>query len=70
MAALGWIIKPILDWLLGRILGAIAAFEKDKKAHESAVNQAAQDTKKAKELKPDATAKETDDALDDMFHHV
>jgi hypothetical protein len=67
---LNWLIKPILDWLLGKLLAAIEVYERDKKAHQSAVNQAAQDTQKAKELKPDATAKETDDSIDDMFKHI
>lgn len=69
-AWLGVIFKWILEWSWGKLMAVYSAYKKDKENHEKAVNQAAQDSKKAKELKPDSTAKEVDEAIDDGFHHL
>lgn len=65
----GLIEKYFLNWLLEKVSAVISLWNKDKANHETAVNQAAQDVKKAKELKPDATAEETDAAIDDELGH-
>lgn len=64
----GWLVKAILDWVLGKILALVAAGKKQIKDHKENQDQAAQDAKKAKELKPDATEKEVDDAIDDQLN--
>lgn len=70
---MGWLakigIQAILDWALGKILALFSMFQKAKIDHQTQVDQAAQDMKKAKELKPDSTEKEVDDAIDDSLKH-
>ena len=65
---MGWLALPfkwLLDWILSKVLGIISRDLKDKADHAENVAQAAQDSQKAKELKPDSNEKETDDAIDD-----
>lgn len=69
-AFVGWIIKPILEWIGGKIIAAIQLWEKDRINHQNNVDQSAQDMQKAKDLKKDASAKETDEAIDDAFKHL
>ena len=66
----GVFIKSILNWIMSKISAAISAWKKDKANHETAVNQAAQDMQKAKELKPESSEKEVDDAIDDSLKHL
>jgi len=66
----GTVVKWILEWVLSKALALIEAYrqwESDKRVNR---DRAAQDMKKAKDLKPDATAKETDEALDDAFKNL
>ena len=65
-----WIIQAILNWLWGKGAAAAALAAKDKHDHETAVNQAAQDSKPAEELKPDASSSETDSAIDSELRHL
>ena len=65
----GSVIKFALDWLWGKISAAISKAEKVQADHKAAVDQAAQDSKKAEELPSDATAAQTDDAIDDELKH-
>ena len=64
------LVKPILDWLWGKLSAAIALYKKDQVAHQAQVDQAAQDSQKAKELKPDSTEGATDAAIDDELNHL
>lgn len=64
----GWLVKAILDWVLGKLLALVSAGKKQIKDHKQNQDQAAQDAKKANELKPDATEKEIDDAIDDQLN--
>lgn len=66
----GSLIKWVLDWVLGKILALIARDVKDRKDHQESVDQAAQDMQKAKELKPESSEKEVDDAIDDSLKHL
>jgi t-SNARE complex subunit (syntaxin) len=66
----GSVVKWVLEWVLGKVLALITAYrqwENDKRVNR---DRAAQDMKKAKDLKPDATAKETDEAIDDAFRNL
>lgn len=65
----GWLFKSFLEWAGAKIMALVSLYQKDKANHQANVDQAAQDTKKAKELTKDATAKETDDAIDDTLSH-
>jgi hypothetical protein len=66
----GMFFKWLLDWVLGQLKALYNAYQKDKANHETAVNQAAQDMKKAKEIKPESSEKEVDDAIDDSLKHL
>jgi hypothetical protein len=66
----GSLIKWILDWVLGKILALIARGEKDRRNHQESVDQAAQDMQKAKELKPESSEKEVDEAIDSSLKHL
>lgn len=63
-------LKAFFEWLLSKLMAVIALAKKDKENHEHQVNQAAQDSKPAEELKPDATEGETDVAIDSELDHL
>jgi hypothetical protein len=66
----GAVVKAFLNWALGQILALVRLNTIDKADHEKNKSQAEQDTKKLKELKKDATAEETDKAIDDAFRNL
>jgi hypothetical protein len=66
----GAFLNAVLNWLWGKILGAYNSWKKDKENHAKNINQAAQDSLKAKELKQDANEKQTDEAIDDELRHL
>lgn len=66
---LSWIANLILNFFWGKAAAAIAADQKDKASHQAEVDQAAQDMQKTKDLKPESTEKEVDDAIDDSLSH-
>lgn len=68
-APFGWLIQAILGFFWDKAHEQIQAEQKAAASHDENVAQAAQDMQKAKELKPDATEGETDEAIDDMFKH-
>ena len=67
----GTIIKYVLDWLWGKISGAIAAARKDQTNHDNAVKESQSQVEPLKkvEQKDDATESEIDDAIDQASRH-
>lgn len=64
------VITWILDWTLRAAIEAYRSYQAKKEA-DAAIKKAASDAvKKAKELKKDSTAKETDDAIDDQLSRL
>jgi hypothetical protein len=58
-----------VDAIVGRIIKWLTAQNAQKEVQASIKDQAAQDSSKAVNLPKDATAKETDDSIDDEFKH-
>ena len=67
---MSWLIKIVLDWLLGKILAAIAMLEKDKAAHAVAVDQTKQDNEKASHINEESKSDDVDDAIADSLKHL
>lgn len=69
---MSWWLTP-LSWLIDAIVGRIIAWWSAQNAQaqvqKSIKDQAAQDSEKAKTLPADASAKETDDSIDDELKH-
>jgi hypothetical protein len=65
-------MKAFLEWLFGKLQAAYSLWKKDKENHDKEIAQAAKDSKKAKEVQknPNASEKETDDAIDDQFNRL
>lgn len=66
---LGWIFKSVLEFVTAKIAAMVALYQKDKANHQANVDQAAQDTQKAKEITKDSGAKDVDSAIDDTLSH-
>lgn len=64
-----WFIHLVLDWLLSKLLSAISVFGRDVSDHQAEVEKAHADVQPAKDLKPDSTAKDVDDAIDSELGH-
>lgn len=66
---MSWLIEIVLNWFLKLIGQKVAAQVRDHNNHQAQVDQAHQDMHKTNELKPDSTAKDVDDAIDDSLKH-
>ena len=62
-----WLVSAILDWIVNRILGLIKSLQAKLQLETDIKRQAAEDSKKAKAVTPDSSAKEVDDAIDDQL---
>jgi hypothetical protein len=65
----GVLIKKVLDWLRSYFEELFGIFRRDKANQAQSAAQAAQDTKKAEELKPASTPEEVSAAIDDELSH-
>lgn len=68
-----WLVGIIVEKVIGKIVEFLSSIWKKwqmrKENHQKQVDQAAQDMQKAKDLKPDSTAQQTDEAIDDSLKH-
>lgn len=62
---MNWFIGAILDWIVNRILGLLKTLQAKEELKTDIERQAAEDSKKAKAITPESSAKEVDDAIDD-----
>ena len=63
------LIKPVLDWMLEKFRAFLALFMRDRADQTENKTQAAQDTAKAEALKPESSAEEVSEAIDDTLKH-